>query len=137
MKPPAPRLSAFDIPSVTKPEGYLFVDHRNSPGIPEAAALKMGLDPSAVREGKVYEAATLRCVHCPSVFIMNPLRTRERGYCPKCNGFICDACVIASKMPEYIHRSGQEVIEKVASGKFVMSGSTSLPVLTRKETSDG
>jgi hypothetical protein len=131
------RNDPFDIPSVTRPEGYLFVDHRASPGIPEAKALAMGLDPKLVKEGKLYEAATLRCVHCPSVFIKNPRRTRERGHCFKCGGYICDACEAAAKMPGYVHMHEQEVIDKVTSGKYVMTGSTSLPNLIRKESTDG
>ncbi len=115
-------------------EGYLTVDHRASPGIPADAARKMGLDPSLVGEGKLYEAATKKCAHCPSVFIMNPLRTRERAYCMQCGGaYICDSCNLARSMPDYVHHSAQEIVEKVASGKFIMTGTTSLPVLTRKE----
>lgn len=122
---------------MSKPEGYLFVDHRASPGIPADQALRMGLDPNTVKEGAVLEAATMRCAHCPSVYIKNPLRTRERGYCFSCAGFVCDACQVASKLPGYVHQSAQEVIDKVQSGKFVMSGSTSLPILTPKGTNDG
>lgn len=122
-----------------KPEGYLFVDHRASPGIPEEVALKMGLDPRTVKEGAVLEAATLRCVHCPtpSVIIKNPLRTRERGYCSQCDGYVCDSCMVASKMPGYVHRNVEDVIDKVHSGKFEITGTTSLPLLTRKESTDG
>jgi len=117
--------------NVLKPEGYLFVDHRASPGMSPDVARNMGLDPKLVGEGTVFEAATQRCCHCPSVFIKNPLRTRERGHCYKCNGYICDACEIASKSPDYVHRHVNEVIDKVSSGRYAMSGSTSLPILTR------
>lgn len=113
------------------------VDHRASPGIPEDIALRMGLDPNTVKEGKVLEAATKRCVHCPSVYIMNPQRTRERGFCFQCAGFVCDTCQVASKLPGYVHLNCQEVIDKVQSGNFVMTGSTSLPVLMRKDRTDG
>ena len=33
---------------MAKSFGYLFVDHRNSPGIPEDMARKMGYEPSLV-----------------------------------------------------------------------------------------
>lgn len=128
---------SFYYPSVTKPEGYLFVDHRASPGLPEDIARKMGFDPNQVKEGAVFEAATLRCCHCPSVFIKNPLRTRERGHCYKCSGYICDACEIASKTSGYVHISAQEVIDKVTSGKYELTGTTSLPTLTRKDSTNG
>lgn len=128
----------FDIPSVTKSEGYLFVDHRNSPGLPENVARRVGYVPELVKEGKVFEAATLACVHCPSVFIKNPLRTRERSHCFQCGGYICDACEIASKDPNYVHYTRKEIIDRVASGKWIMSGSMSLPIFTpRKDISYG
>jgi hypothetical protein len=137
-KPPATKLDAFDFPSVTKPEGYLHVDHRASPGLPEHLARKFGFDPAFTREGKVFEAATMACSHCPSVVIKNPLRTRERGRCSLCGGFICDACEIAMHDSNYVHRSRQQILDMVSSGKWIMSGSMSLPIFTpRKETSDG
>jgi len=123
--------------NLLRPEGYLFVDHRASPGLPPEMARKMGFDPAQVAEGKVFEAATLRCCHCPSVFIKNPGRTRERGHCYKCNDFICDACEIASKTSGYVHISTAEVIDKVSSGNYTLSGSTSLPVLTKKDPPHG
>ena len=45
-------------------EGYLMVDHRASPGIPEDVARQIGMDPAQVKEGKLLEAATLTCSHC-------------------------------------------------------------------------
>ena len=123
---------------MARKEGYLHVDHRASPGLPENVARKLGYIPELVKEGKVFEAATLACAHCPSVFIKNPLRTRERGHCMKCNGFICDACEFASRDPNYVHRSRQEFIDMATSGKWIVSGSTSLPIFTpRKETANG
>lgn len=114
-------------------EGYLFVDHRASPGISEEAALKMGLDPNLVREGKVFEAATLACAHCPSVVIKNPMRVRERAMCMSCGGaYLCDACAIASKMPDYVHIPRKKMIDMVCDGPYEMSGSTSLPIFTLK-----
>jgi hypothetical protein len=59
-------------------EGYLLIDHSNSPGIPG-------------RTGKL-ESATYTCSHCPRVVILNPNRSRPRGYCPGCNHYICDHC---------------------------------------------
>jgi hypothetical protein len=56
----------------------LLIDHSNSPGIPG-------------RTGKL-ESATYTCSHCPRVVILNPNRSRPRGYCPGCNHYICDHC---------------------------------------------
>ena len=71
-------------------EGYLIIDHRASPGLTAEQAMAMGLDPKLMGEGKLMEAATLTCNHCFSVSIRNPLRTRERGHCRKCDSYICD-----------------------------------------------
>jgi hypothetical protein len=38
------------------------------------------------------ESATYTCTHCHAVVVMNPIRTRERGYCRKCSAHICDTC---------------------------------------------
>lgn len=85
-------------------EGYLMVDHRASPGIPEDAALQLGLDPKLVASGKLLEAATLTCTHCKCSVMKNPYRTRERGSCPKCNlKYVCDICAVAMRQPDYNH----------------------------------
>lgn len=54
-------------------EGYLLVDNRAS-------------------GGTMQEVPTYTCSHCNSVVIMNPQRTRERGFCRGCNSYVCDAC---------------------------------------------
>jgi hypothetical protein len=54
-------------------EGYLLVDNRCS-------------------GGGVLELPTLTCSHCSQIMAVNPLRTRERGYCRKCDHYICDNC---------------------------------------------
>jgi uncharacterized paraquat-inducible protein A len=56
-----------------KREGYLLIDNR------------------AAGDGMV-ESATVTCSHCHRVVVLNPQRTRERGYCPKCDSYICDQC---------------------------------------------
>lgn len=103
-----------------KAEGYLFVDHRASPGIPPELAQKLGLDPKQVGEGKVMEAKTLTCNHCKAVLIFNPLRTRERGHCFKCNAYICDTCKAVGEC-----RPWAQVVDDVIDGK------TPIPVLAR------
>lgn len=104
-------------------DGYLVIDHRASPGIPEAIARSIGLDPKLCGEGKIMEAATLSCSHCRGVAIMNPLRTRERHYCPKCNHYICDGCAVVMAMPNYMHLSFEERKDKAfncAKKEFVL-----------------
>lgn len=45
-----------------------------------------------VSGGALIERAAVTCSHCPRVVIMNPDRTRARGYCPKCDHYVCDLC---------------------------------------------
>lgn len=111
-------------------EGYLIIDHRCSPGIPEAIARGMGLPPAGVREGAVFEAATKRCRHCGGVVVLNPERKRLRASCAKCAGeFICDACATAAAQPGYTHRSFDQIADLVRSGRFTIGGDLSAPIL--------
>jgi len=112
--------------------GELFIDHRASPGIPAAKAEAMGFDPRAVREGSTTTLKTLGCCHCGGVWIENPWRTRPRNHCVKCDRYLCDACAIASREADYVHRSFQELCDLLRGGKFVLTGGDlRRPVLTR------
>lgn len=85
-------------------EGYLLVDHRGSPGLPEDIARASGFNPTEVKEGKLFESATLTCAHCKVVVVRRPERIRERASCMKCGGkYICDGCAVAARMPDYSH----------------------------------
>jgi hypothetical protein len=72
--------------------GYLLIDHRESPGLNPEEAHKSGLDGMPVGKGQVFEADVVLCNHCQAGVILNPLRTRDRHHCPKCNRYICDLC---------------------------------------------
>lgn len=70
---------------------YLMIDHRQSPGIsPEEAAHIPGAIP--VGRGRMFESDTVNCSHCTRLIVLNPLRTRDRAYCPNCDRYICDEC---------------------------------------------
>lgn len=82
--------------SKTSNEGYLLIDNR-------AAG------------GTLLEAATVTCCHCQRTYIRNPLRVRARGYCAKCDAYVCDnpACsetctnfwsMIEDEQTKIIHR---------------------------------
>ncbi len=73
-------------------EGWLMIDNRESPGVSDEVlrTLAPGLPPGAGRG--MFEAPTITCSHCQAVLIVNPLRTRERAYCAKCDHYICDGC---------------------------------------------
>lgn len=111
--------------------GEVFLDHRASPGIPADMARKFGYAPEQVAEGKVFEAATLGCPHCGAHVVMNPLRTRERAHCFKCNAYICDYCDAARSDPDYVHHTIQEIRDLVSSGSYAVDGQTMhRPILT-------
>lgn len=74
--------------SKRRKEGYLLIDHRYSEGVPDAIS-KQGNCPSTPA-GYTLESATITCCHCNRVVILNPNRTRERGYCAKCDHYVCD-----------------------------------------------
>ena len=76
--------------SLKRHEGYMMIDNRNSPGVPDEVLVKQGLPPGAGQG--LYESATYTCSHCQSVIVMEPKRTRPRAYCGKCDQRICDAC---------------------------------------------
>ena len=80
------------MPSLRRHEGYYRID-QHGPGIdphPDLVA-KFGEAP-VVGPGQVYECATQTCSHCGQVLILNPLRTRQRAYCGKCDRYLCDRC---------------------------------------------
>lgn len=71
--------------------GYLLIDHTNSPGL---SAADVAILPGAVvmPGGSVFERDIKQCSHCQRDVALEPLRTRDRGYCGKCNSYICDGC---------------------------------------------
>lgn len=77
-------------------EGELTIDHRASPGVPIElirAARAAGKDVIGVGgEGTLFESATITCVHCNAIVVLNPDRSRPRNYCRRCDQYICDAC---------------------------------------------
>lgn len=62
-------------------EGYLLIDHRAGGGLD-----------GPLRAGTMFESATVTCSHCQTQVVLRPDRSRERGYCPKCDHYVCDGC---------------------------------------------
>jgi phage terminase large subunit GpA-like protein len=71
-------------------EGYLMIDNRNSPGVSDDIMVAQGM-PVGSGMG-MYESATYTCSHCNSIVVIEPKRTRDRGFCRKCSQRICDGC---------------------------------------------
>jgi hypothetical protein len=76
--------------SLRRHEGYFLVDNRNSDGVPEQLLQPLGIPPAAGRG--LFEAPIVMCSHCQKGVLLNPLRTRARPYCAKCDHYICDGC---------------------------------------------
>jgi hypothetical protein len=73
-------------------EGWLMLDHRFSPGLPEGLVHASYPD-LPVNAGKgLFEAPTKSCYHCQAMVVLNPKRQRERAKCPSCRQYICDNC---------------------------------------------
>lgn len=51
-----------------------------------------GVDVPYVKGGDTYESATISCSHCSATVILNPLRTRPKDWCPKCDAYVCWRC---------------------------------------------
>jgi hypothetical protein len=73
-------------------EGYMLIDHRNSPGLPDDLPPIPGLQSVRAPKGVIVEMAIVVCRHCQVEIIKDPQRTRPRGYCPGCDHYICDRC---------------------------------------------
>jgi hypothetical protein len=71
--------------------GYLVIDHRDSPGLSAADVAHLP-GAMAVEAGAVLERDVQICTHCERAVVLEPLRVRDRGFCPKCNHYICDGC---------------------------------------------
>ena len=112
-----------------KKYGYVFVDHRASPGLAPAVARSLGLDPRMLGEGSNFETATITCAHCGAVVIKNLNRTRPRGECAKCARYLCDPCALVTQQPGYVHRSFRELSDLITSGRFTVTGPASNPTL--------
>lgn len=106
--------------SLGRQQGYLLVDHSNSPGIPEDLARKWAAQGSVVKPGStVLEADSYTCAHCQFIIVKNPKRLRPREVCRKCMAVVCDraSCVLECQPFEML-------IEKVTSGKALQMDPT-------------
>lgn len=90
--------------------GWLMIDHSASPGIPRDIAMKLGLPPDLVAEGKRLETDTISCSHCGGhVARLYITCTRASApspeYCKRCDHYICRECSFEMTQPGYQHRN--------------------------------
>ncbi len=88
--------------SKRRQEGYLLIDHRESPGVPESMVHVDGKYFPPALKGKTFECATVTCAHCNVVVFLNPNRTRARGYCQKCDAYVCDQAGCALECRSFV-----------------------------------
>ena len=88
---------------MSKPrEGLLIIDHRNSPGVSAEFIRASGVVAPAVAAGNLFESPTITCAHCNTLVILNPNRLRPRGYCRKCDAYVCDSPVCNAECTPHI-----------------------------------
>ena len=97
--------------SLRSNEGYFMLDHRDSPGLPDAVALRTGLPEGAGRG--LFEAPTYTCSHCQRIVVLNPKRNRERAYCPKCDHNICDECGAVRAANGGLCKTFKQVVDEI------------------------
>ena len=76
-------------------EGYLMIDHRMGEGITPEQAARAGNGTIPVGRGMLFQSPTVNCSHCSRLIVLNPDRSRSRGYCQKCDRYVCDDCETA------------------------------------------
>jgi hypothetical protein len=76
------------------------------------------------------QTPTLHCYHCGACVVINPDRTRAREYCRTCDHYICDGCGRVAALPDYVHRTIDDLTEMVTSGRYtIVGGSVCEPLI--------
>ncbi len=101
-------------------EGYLLIDHTDSPGISAQEATLAGKNTLAVPKGMKFQSATINCACCQVLVVLNPKRDRSRGYCPSADRYVCDLCEAArvqrGSCCGTFNKLVDQMIEKAARG---------------------
>jgi hypothetical protein len=92
-------------------EGTLIIDHRQGEGISPEQAARAGHGTMPVARGRLFESPTINCSHCEALVVLNPDRSRSRGYCPKCDRYVCDRCE-AERVRTGVCRPFKQVIDR-------------------------
>lgn len=78
-------------------EGYVEIDHRESPGISHEEAARVG-SRLAVGKGQRFQAATWKCCGCERQIILLKEQARHENYCSQCDSYMCDECLLRRKV---------------------------------------
>ncbi len=73
--------------------GFLEIDHRESPGLTPADVAHVP-GAIAVGQGEHFETDVYQCSHCQRTVVLRAAAGKmgERGYCQKCDRYICNSC---------------------------------------------
>lgn len=76
------------------------------------------IDQSACLGGGKQESAVLTCTHCHRQIVINPLRTRERNHCRKCDAYVCDNPICNLECNGSLNRVLDELQERAFKADF-------------------
>lgn len=99
-------------------EGYLMIDNRHAPSITPEQAHATGKEIAGVGNNGLYETATVTCSHCHAQVILRPDRTRDRGYCRKCDHYICDQCEVVRIASGYACKPLNQLFDEIQAAAF-------------------
>ncbi len=97
--------------SKTELEGYLEIDHRESPGFTPEQAKEARWGKTMPVGSKQFKLVTYKCCGCEAMIVVRPERTRERTWCRACDAFMCDGCAWALKITGN-HKPMQQIIDE-------------------------
>lgn len=98
-------------------EGYLLIDHSESPGLSDRAMAFNGKNlPSGAGRGAL-ERGIVQCGHCSFGMMVTPLEAVDLCYCRKCDRYICDDCKLAQVMTGDC-RSIDKIIDQAQEAAF-------------------
>lgn len=111
-------------------EGYVMIDHRLGEGITPEQAAAAGRGTIPVAAGQLFESPTINCSHCQVMVVLNPDRSRSRGYCPKCDHYVCDTCEAERVRTGVCRPFSTQVIDEFIDKAAKADSTPSLVILT-------
>lgn len=93
-------------------EGYLLIDHTNSPGVSQAFAQAHNL-PVGVMGGRMMESALQVCHICGGDIVLGGDRSKMMAYCQRHDRYSCDNCVKTEHETGVPHTTYQQKLEDI------------------------
>jgi hypothetical protein len=98
-------------------EGYVMVDHRESPGFTPQEAAQAGFRNLPVGKGTKFQGITYRCSHCEAQIVLE-IKNRDKspGHCSKCDRNLCKRCALVWKLTGVCRPFNQIIDEMLTKG---------------------